>query len=74
MHVGVVGMGGLGIMGIKLAKQMGCRVTAISRSTAKKDLSNEFGLLETEGLAKRIKTPIFLVEDMVKVKSFGFAG
>ena len=30
-RVGIVGLGGLGIMGIKLAKALGCEVTAISR-------------------------------------------
>ena len=34
--VGIVGLGGLGAMGIKLAKALGCSVTAISRSDAKK--------------------------------------
>ena len=29
--VGIVGLGGLGVMGIKLAKALGCTVTAISR-------------------------------------------
>lgn len=37
MTIGVVGIGGLGTMGIKLAKAMGHRVVAISRSDAKKD-------------------------------------
>jgi D-arabinose 1-dehydrogenase-like Zn-dependent alcohol dehydrogenase len=30
-RVGIVGLGGLGVMGIKLAKALGCTVTAISR-------------------------------------------
>jgi len=35
MRVGVVGIGGLGQMGIKLAKAMNCHVVAITRSPAK---------------------------------------
>ena len=31
MRVGIVGLGGLGVIGIKLAKALGCEVTAISR-------------------------------------------
>ncbi|CAJ1393369.1 unnamed protein product [Effrenium voratum] len=42
-HVGIVGLGGLGVMGIKLAKQLGCVVTAISRSEAKKELATRAG-------------------------------
>jgi len=34
--VGVVGLGGLGVMGVKLAKALGCNVIAISRSESKK--------------------------------------
>ena len=34
-HVGVVGMGGLGHMGIKFARAMGARVTLLTRSPAK---------------------------------------
>jgi uncharacterized zinc-type alcohol dehydrogenase-like protein len=41
--VGVVGLGGLGVMGIKLAKAMGCSVTAISRSGAKRELALSCG-------------------------------
>jgi len=42
-HVGVVGLGGLGIIGIKLAKQLGCTVTAISRGSAKAALATKAG-------------------------------
>jgi|ERR1712216_491447 len=42
-RVGVIGLGGLGIMGIKIAKEMGAVVTAISRSEAKKDLAMKCG-------------------------------
>ena len=34
-RVGIVGLGGLGVMGLKLAKALGCEVTAISRLPAK---------------------------------------
>ena len=38
-RVGVVGLGGLGIMGVKLAKALGCVVTAISRAPSKRGLA-----------------------------------
>mmetsp|Transcript_82760 Transcript_82760/g.229753 ORF Transcript_82760/g.229753 Transcript_82760/m.229753 type:complete len:449 (-) Transcript_82760:327-1673(-) len=41
--VGIAGLGGLGVMGIKLAKAMGCKVTAISRSEAKKGIATAAG-------------------------------
>jgi D-arabinose 1-dehydrogenase-like Zn-dependent alcohol dehydrogenase len=34
-HVGIVGGGGLGHMGIKIAKALGCEVTAITTSPSK---------------------------------------
>lgn len=40
-HVGIVGVGGLGQMGIKIAKAMGCEVTAITRSPAKGSFATE---------------------------------
>mmetsp|Transcript_2958 Transcript_2958/g.3380 ORF Transcript_2958/g.3380 Transcript_2958/m.3380 type:complete len:391 (-) Transcript_2958:175-1347(-) len=42
-RVGIVGLGGLGVMGIKLAHAMGCEVTAISRSYNKKDQAMKHG-------------------------------
>jgi len=42
-RVAIVGLGGLGILGIKLAKALGCEVTAISRSVAKKTIATEAG-------------------------------
>ena len=42
-RVGIVGLGGLGTMGIKLAKAMGCTVTAISRSSAKEAFARSCG-------------------------------
>ena len=37
MHIGIVGIGGLGTMGVKLAKALGHTVYAISTSAGKKD-------------------------------------
>lgn len=37
MSLGVVGLGGLGHMAVKIGKAMGCTVTVFSRSLAKKD-------------------------------------
>jgi len=43
MCIGIVGIGGLGTMGIKMAKAMGHRVVAISSSEAKREMSMEKG-------------------------------
>lgn len=37
MKVAIAGLGGLGAMGVKIAKAMGCHVTVISRGTGKKE-------------------------------------
>jgi uncharacterized zinc-type alcohol dehydrogenase-like protein len=42
-RVGIVGLGGLGVMGIKLAKAMGCTVTAISRKASKEAFAKSCG-------------------------------
>jgi uncharacterized zinc-type alcohol dehydrogenase-like protein len=44
--VGIHGLGGLGHMGVKLAKAMGCTVTAISRGTAKRESALQLGAQE----------------------------
>ena len=43
MRVGIVGIGGLGQMGVQLAKAMGNTVTAISTSPNKKEAAMEIG-------------------------------
>lgn len=43
MSIGIVGVGGLGTMGIKLAKALGHKVYAISTSAGKKDLAMSKG-------------------------------
>jgi len=43
MKVGIAGFGGLGHMGVKLAKAMGADVTLLSRSTAKKTEAEALG-------------------------------
>ena len=42
-HVAIVGLGGLGQMGVRIAKAMGCHVTAISRLEAKRSLAQDCG-------------------------------
>lgn len=39
MNIGIIGVGGLGTMGIKLANAMGHNVTAISTSPNKKEIA-----------------------------------
>jgi D-arabinose 1-dehydrogenase-like Zn-dependent alcohol dehydrogenase len=41
--VGIVGLGGLGQMGVRIAKALGCTVTALSRLEAKRALATECG-------------------------------
>lgn len=43
MTIGVVGIGGLGTMGLKMAKALGHTVVAISTSNKKEELSKEKG-------------------------------
>jgi len=43
MTIGIVGIGGLGTMGIKLAKALGHKVIAISTSANKKELALQKG-------------------------------
>lgn len=43
MTIGIIGIGGLGTMGIKLAKALGHEVIAISTSEAKKQLAFDKG-------------------------------
>ena len=42
-RVGIVGIGGLGQMGVKLAKALGCVVTAITRSETKGQFARKIG-------------------------------
>lgn len=42
-HVGVIGMGGLGHMGVKIAVALGAKVTVLSRGTKKRDDALAFG-------------------------------
>eukprot|EP00933_Yihiella_yeosuensis_P066190 TRINITY_DN7032_c0_g1_i2.p1 TRINITY_DN7032_c0_g1~~TRINITY_DN7032_c0_g1_i2.p1 ORF type:complete len:403 (-),score=73.44 TRINITY_DN7032_c0_g1_i2:551-1759(-) len=41
--VGIIGVGGLGLTGMKIAKALGCEVTAISRGDKKKSIATEAG-------------------------------
>jgi uncharacterized zinc-type alcohol dehydrogenase-like protein len=43
MHVGVIGMGGLGHMAVKFLAEMGCEITVFSSSVDKEAESREFG-------------------------------
>ena len=44
LHVGVLGLGGLGQMGVMIAKAMGNKVTVISSSTNKETLAKKLGV------------------------------
>jgi len=46
MKIGIVGIGGLGTMGIKMAKAAGHDVVAFSSSTHKADMAKEKGAKE----------------------------
>lgn len=41
--VGIVGLGGLGVMGVKIANALGCIVTVITRSSSKEALARRSG-------------------------------
>ena len=43
LHVGIMGFGGLGQMGVMMAKAMGNKVTVISTSDKKEDLAKKMG-------------------------------
>lgn len=43
MTIGIIGLGGLGTMGIKLSKALGHKVVAISTTAAKERLAKERG-------------------------------
>lgn len=43
MTIGVIGIGGLGSMGLKLAKALGHRVVAVSSNTSKKEIAMQRG-------------------------------
>ena len=43
MNIGIIGVGGLGTMGIKLAKALGHKVYAISTSSHKEELAKSKG-------------------------------
>ena len=46
MKVAIIGMGGLGHVGVKLAAAMGCEVTVLSQTTSKREDSLAFGATE----------------------------
>jgi uncharacterized zinc-type alcohol dehydrogenase-like protein len=64
-RVGIHGLGGLGHMGVKLAKAFGCKVTVISRGTAKKESALSFGADEyldsTDANSFKNASPIDLI-------------
>ncbi len=70
--VGIVGFGGLGQMGVKLAKAMGCDVTVFSRSNSKQEDAKKLGadlLVHSDEAAVAAATRHFdVVIDTVSVK------
>ncbi|MNG79489.1 NAD(P)-dependent alcohol dehydrogenase [Serratia inhibens] len=72
-RVGVIGMGGLGHMAIKLAEAMGARVTVLSRSPAKAQDAKELGadafLVSSDAAAmKQAASSFDLIIDTVPAK------
>ncbi len=72
-RVGVIGLGGLGHMGVKLAVAMGAEVTVISRSTAKEEEAKAIGAkgilssTDSDAMAKA-KSSFDFILDTVPVK------
>jgi uncharacterized zinc-type alcohol dehydrogenase-like protein len=68
MSVGVVGMGGLGHMGVKIAVSMGARVTVFSRTRKKEKDARKFGakdfVIESDkkAFAKRARSFDFILD------------
>ena len=68
MHVGIVGIGGLGHLGIKIANKMGCVVTAISTSPDKEQEARELGAhnfinsKDPESLKKNLRTLDYILD------------
>ncbi len=72
-RVGVIGLGGLGHMAVKLAVAMGASVTVISRTDNKKDMARELGaetlLASSDSSAMQAAAGAFdLIVDTVPVK------
>eukprot|EP00927_Polykrikos_kofoidii_P051252 TRINITY_DN4503_c0_g1_i1.p1 TRINITY_DN4503_c0_g1~~TRINITY_DN4503_c0_g1_i1.p1 ORF type:complete len:407 (-),score=40.68 TRINITY_DN4503_c0_g1_i1:269-1489(-) len=42
-HLGIVGLGGLGQMGVKIGKALGCHVSVVTRSRGKEEFAKECG-------------------------------
>lgn len=72
-RVGIVGLGGLGHLGVKLAAALGCEVTAITRSAAKSAEARSLGarhtLVSTDAAAmKKHERAFDLVIDTIPVQ------
>eukprot|EP00659_Diplonema_papillatum_P003147 gene3148-4961_t len=72
-RVGIIGIGGLGHMAVKLAAAMGARVTVLSRSSDKQDEASslgadEFIVSEDEKAMKTAEASLDLIVDTVPVK------
>lgn len=72
-RVGIIGLGGLGHMAIKLAKAMGATVTVITRSESKIPVAEEYGadhvLMSSNGSAMQSATgSLDMIIDTVPVK------
>jgi uncharacterized zinc-type alcohol dehydrogenase-like protein len=52
--VAIIGMGGLGHMGVKLATAMGAEVTVLSRSLAKEEDARRFGASDVRATSDRV--------------------
>jgi uncharacterized zinc-type alcohol dehydrogenase-like protein len=70
MRVGVVGLGGLGHMAVKLANAMGAHVVLLTRSENKKDDALQLGAREVvmstdKGAMRRVRRSLDLVLDTV---------
>ncbi|KAL6220207.1 hypothetical protein ACLB2K_007964 [Fragaria x ananassa] len=73
MHIGVVGLGGLGHVGVKFAKALGVKVTVISTSPNKKDEAmqrlhaNSFLVSRDENQMQAVMGTIYGILDTVSV-------
>lgn len=66
-RVGIVGLGGLGVIGVKIAKALGCVVTAFSRTEKKKEFALSCGADAYAIAGETVDPPLDLIINTIPV-------